>query len=385
MKKSDFSDPFEKARKEKGHGKINDQDDPVVMVLRHKDVKACAHNWQTFQSGATPGRIVVPSEVAIRDIRQIPFEVDPPMHGEYRQLMEGWFRRPFQSAYEEKLTQQIEAILDEMIQKDSLEVVTQFSLPLQSRALTLLLNVPFEESETFISWGVHVFRSDDNPLDNSKANVLFDYIDEQIEKAIANPNEDMYSTLLAADFQGRKLNIEEVKGAMILTFAGGRNTVINAITNTISYFAEHPESLERLRQEPKLVHKATEELLRYFSPLTHMGRVVTEDTQVCEHAIKKDTRISLCWASANRDASVFENPNEVVLDRKRNPHIAFGFSHHNCLGAHHARKIVKVLIKILSEKVESIEIKDAKEKIEEWGKFNRKVGFEKLNVKFNAR
>lgn len=382
MKKSNFPDPFEQARQEKGIGEMNDQDDPVVMVLRYKDVKAYAHNWETFQSGAIPGRIVVPSEVDIRDIRQIPFEVDPPLHKAYRDLMEDWFKRPFQSAYEAKLTAQIEALVEEVVNKESLEVVREFALPLQSNALTLLVNVPIEEATTWISWGTHVFRSDDNPLDNSKANVLFDYLDEQIEKAANNPSDDMYSLLLNVDFQGRKLTKEEIKGVMILTFAGGRDTIINAVTNTIAYFAEHPASLDRLRKEPKLIHKATEELVRYFSPLTHMGRVVTEDTSVCEHAIKNDTRISLCWASANRDASVFENPNEVILDRKRNPHVAFGFSHHQCLGAHHSRKILKVLIKVLTEKIQSIDIESCEEKIEEWGQFNRKVGFENLLVKF---
>lgn len=385
MKKSEFPDPFEKARLEKGYGEMNDQDDPVVMVLGHKEVKQCAHDWETFQSGAKPGRIVVPSEVNIRAIRQIPFEVDPPLHGEYRGLMEDWFRRPFLPAYEQQLTQQIQAIVSEMLDKDTVEIVTQFALPLQSRALTLLINVPYEESTTWISWGTHVFRSADNPLDHSKANVLFDYIDEQIEKAINAPGDDMYSTLLASEFQGRKLSKEEVKGAMILTFAGGRDTVINAITNTIAYFAAHPAALERIRLEPKLIHKATEELIRYFSPLTHMGRVVTKDTEVCEHAVKADSRISLCWASANRDATVFENPNEVVLDRKRNPHVAFGFSHHQCLGAHHSRKIMKVLISTLAEKVASIDVQDSKENMETWGAFHRKVGYDQLTVKFNAR
>jgi len=388
MKKSKFSDPFDKTRKTKGIGEIDDQNDPVVMILRHKDVKQCAHNWQTYQSGAKPGRIVVPSEVAIRDIRQIPFEVDPPLHGEYRQLVEDWFRRPFKPTYEAKLLEQIESLVDEILEKDSLEVVTQFALPLQSNALTLLVNVPEKEADTWISWGTHVFRSEDNPLDGSKADILYDYLDEQIEKASKTPGDDMYSLLLDAEFQGRKLTREEIKGVikgvMVLTFAGGRDTVINSVTNTIAYFAENKESLERIRQTPKLIHKATEELMRYFSPLTHIGRVVTEDTQICEHAVKTDSRISLCWAAANRDESVFENPNEIILDRKKNPHIAFGWSHHQCLGAHHARKIIKVLMSVLAEKVQSIDLLKAEENIEEWGAFNRKVGFEKLDVRFNA-
>jgi len=263
--------------------------------------------------------------------------------------------------------------------------VSEFALTLQSRALTLLLNIPFEEAQIWISWGIHVFRSEDNPLDGDKANILYNYIDDQIEKAIKKPSDDLYSTLLAADFQGRKLSKEEIKGILILTFAGGRDTVINAVTNTIAYFAEHPQSLERLHNEPEILGKAVEELVRYFSPLTHMGRVATGDTQVCEHAVKADSRISLCWASANRDASVFENPNEVILDRKMNPHVAFGFGTHNCLGAHHARQILKVLIKTLAEKVESIDILSHEDNMEEWGEINRKVGFESIEVKFNKK
>lgn len=384
MKKSKLQDPFEQARINKGYGEMNDQDDPVVMLLRHKDVRKSAHNYKTFISGATPGRIVVPSEVNIRDTRQVPFELDPPEHGKFRALVEPWFKRPLQPEYQEQLKEQIYSAINTVLSKDTVEVVNEFSLPIQSHALTLLLNIPFSEAETWISWGTHVFRSEETALDGDKAAILYDYIDEQIEHAIQHPGEDLYSVLLASEVDGRKLTKEEVKGVMVLTFAGGRDTVINAVTNSIAYFAEHPESLERLRNEPEIIGNAVEELMRYFSPLTQMGRVVTEDTYVCEHAIKADSRISLCWASANRDASVFERPNEIVLDRKINPHVSFGFSHHNCLGATHARQIMKTLIAALAEKVDSIEIVDYKENIEDLDEFQRKVGYEKIHVKFNC-
>lgn len=385
MKKSSLPDPFEKARLESGLGKMNDQDDPVTMLLRHKDVRKTAHNWKTFQSGAEPGRIVVPSEVNIRDTRQIPFEVDPPEHKDYRAIVEPWFRRPLQPEYEAKLTEIITNSVNEAIKIGTLEVVNSFSLPLQSRALTLLLNTPFSESETWISWGTHVFRSEGEALDGDKANILYNYIEEQIEEAINNPSENLYSKLLDSEFDGRKLNKEEVKGIMILTFAGGRDTVINTITNSIAYLAEHPKSLERLQKEPEIINNAVEELVRYFSPLTQMGRVVTEDTHVCEHAAKANTRVSLCWASANRDEKVFENPNEIILDRKVNPHVGFGFSHHNCLGATHARQIMRILLKTLSEKIQSIEILDYKENIEDLDEFKRKVGYDSIQVKFNPK
>jgi len=383
MEKSKLPDPFENARLKRGIAEVGNQNDPVQLLLRHKDVRKTAHNYKTFKSGAKPGRIVVPSEVNIRETRQIPFELDPPIHGVYRAAVEPWFKRALQSEYAEKLKVLIDALIEESLEKDSLEVIEEFALVLQSRALTLLLNIPYEESETWISWGTHVFRSEETALDGEKAKILYDYIDVQIDKALKNPGEDLYSVLLNTEVEGKKLTREEVKGVMVLTFAGGRDTVINTVTNAVAYLAEHQEALKRFRKEPEIIAKAVEEMIRYFSPLTQMGRVVTEDTQVCEHAIKANTRVSLCWASANRDASVFENPNEIVLDRQINPHVGFGFSHHNCLGAHHARQIMKVLLGTLAEKVAKIEIFDYKENIEDLDEFKRKVGYDYLKVKFH--
>lgn len=385
MNKSVLPDPFEQARLEKGFGEMNDQNDPVKILLRLKDVRKSAKNWKTFQSGGDEiGRIVVPSEVHIRNTRQIPFEVDPPKHAGYRDLVEPWFKRPLEQEYQDKLVQIVKNVIDDVLTKDAIEVVEDFSLVIQSRALTVLLNTPFEESKTWIDWGTHVFRSDESALDGDKANILYDYIDKEIDRAIANPTDDLYSKLITSEIEGRKLTKEEVKGVMILTFAGGRDTVINTITNSIAYFAEHPESLAKIKNEPEITGKAIEELIRYFAPLTHMGRVVTKDTEVCEHASKAQSRISLCWASANRDARTFENPNEVVIDRAINPHVSFGFGTHNCLGATHARTLMKVILTTLVNKIKTIDIIDHTDNIEDLGQFKRKVGFHELKVKFNA-
>lgn len=380
-----MSCPFAHAREEKGFGDMNDQDDPVKILLRLKDVRKSAKNWKTFQSGGEEvGRIVVPSEVHIRDIRQIPFEVDPPEHTDYRNLVEPWFKRPNDEAYQEKLREIVNVVLDDVVKKEATEVVSEFSLVIQSRALTVLLNTPFEESKTWIDWGTHVFRSEESHLDADKANILYDYIDKEIDRAAENPSGDLYSVLLDSEVDGRKLTKEEVKGVMILTFAGGRDTVINAITNSMAYFAEHPESLARIKEDPEMINMAIEELIRYYAPLTHMGRVVTEDTQVCEQDIKAQSRVSLCWASANRDEKIFKDAEEVVLDRKINPHVSFGFGTHNCLGATHARALLRIILSEMVQKIQSIDILECEENIEDLDEFKRKVGFNSLKVKFNA-
>jgi len=384
MKKSDFPDVFGEARNAKGVGQYNDQGDPVSMLLRLKDVRKTAKDFKTFRSqGERPGHIVVPHEMDIAQVRQIPFEVDPPMHKIYRDLVEPWFKRPDQPEYREQLEKIIVDCLKEAITLNQVEVVEEFALRLQSRALTLLLNMPYEESDLWISWGTHVFRSEESDVDKDKANILYDYIDKHIERASNNPTDDLFSVLLNAEVEGRKMTKEEVKGVIVLTFAGGRDTVINAITNTISYLGDHSEALQKIKANPDMIPHAVEELVRYFSPLTHLGRIVDEDVEVCEHAAKMGSRVSLCWASANRDENTFENPNEVDLERKMNPHVGFGFGIHKCLGATHARQILKTLLFVLSNNVSSIELIDAEDKMEDWDEFQRKIGFEKLIARFN--
>lgn len=385
MKVSEFTCPFAQRRADDGIGYMDDQNDHVSMLLKLKDVRKAAHNWQTFQSAAVPGRIVIPSEVDIRTIRQIPFELDPPQHTSFRALVEPWFKRPLEQEYQMRLNQIVSKVIDTALSKpNSVDVVSEFALPLQSRALTLLLNEPFEESEVWIAWGTHVFRSEGEALDADKANILYEYIDVQIEKALQAPSNNLYSVLLDSQVDGKKLSKEEVKGILILTFAGGRDTVINAVTNTIAYFADYPDDLTRLKTEPNLVNTAVEELLRYFSPLTQMGRVVTQDADFAGKTHMENTRISLCWASANRDEKTFEKANEVMLDRKLNPHVAFGFSHHSCLGATHARLILRTLVTQLANRVCAVDVQAAAQNIEELGEFKRKVGFNELHVKFKA-
>jgi cytochrome P450 len=380
-----FPDAFAQNRKETGIGYMNDQDDPVNMILRLKDLRKAAHNFATFQSGSTPGRIVIPSEVNIRDTRQIPFELDPPTHGPYRALLNPWFKRPLEESYQTKLQAIIDETITDAFSTEKIDVVSQFALPLQSKALTLLLNTSMSNAQTWIDWGTHVFRSESSSLDGDKANILYDYIDAEIEKAIDTPSDSLYSVLLNSEVDGKKMSKEEVKGVMILTFAGGRDTVINAVTNTIAYFSENISDLQRIANEPEIVNRAVEELVRYFAPLTQMGRVATTDATVCEHAIKADSRVSLCWASANRDENVFANANKVDFDRKVNPHVSFGFSHHNCLGATHARQILRQLVLTLANRVKEFEVLSADENIEQLGDFTRKVGFNQLEMRFIAQ
>jgi len=371
-------DPFKKYRQAKGVLPTKFDNEPTPMLLKSKDVRDAAKDWPTFTSD-TPFRVPIPSEENVRSVRQLPIETDPPQHTEYRKLVEPFFRRPAKPEFKEKIERLVGELLCKAAQAENAEIVREFALPLQSRALTYLLNVPEEEAEEWISWGTHVFR--DGEDGESKGAALERYIHKQFDRAAENPGDDFFSALAQAKFQGRPLTREEMVGFANLTFAGGRDTVINTVSSIIAFVAEDPKLLERLKADQKSVMTASEEFVRVVSPLTHIGRTCAKDAAVQGHAIPKGQRVSLCWASANYDETVFEAPEELRIDRKPNPHVAYGSGPHNCLGALHARLIVRTLLSQLCQFVEKIEIIEAVDNVEREEDYERKVGYERLVAK----
>ena len=372
------SDPFKNARKEKSILTCPFQGEEIPMILRHADVRAACKDWETFSSDA-PFRVPIPSEEDLRTMRQLPIEVNPPEHKEYRKLIDSFFKRPKLPEFFKMVEQLTERLLDEASSQDSIEVVRDFALPLQSHALTYLLDVPETEAETWISWGIHVFHDPDSDEEDIG---LEPYLHQQFDKAEANPGDDFFSALTKATYQDRPLTRDEMMGFANLVFAGGRDTVIHTITGIIAYFAEHPEALTALREEPKKITHAVEEFFRVISPITHLGRVCPETTDVHGVTVPPDGRVSLCWSSANRDEEVFENPHEVQLDRKPNPHVAFGFGTHLCLGAAHARLLARTLINALAQRSAKLTILDAVPHIENQATYTRANGYDSLTVRF---
>src|SRR5262245_37050467 len=201
MKK--VSDPFREARNRNGVLECEFQGEKVQMILRHEDVRKAAKDWKTFSSNA-PFRVPIPSEEDVRTMRQLPVEIDPPEHTDYRKIVEPFFLR----AKDPAVIAQVEALFDEMLASalrcESIEVVREFALPIQSRSLAYLLNVPESEAALWISWGTHVFRDG-----GSKGAALEAYLHRQFDRAAAADGTrapaDFFSALSRATFRGRPL------------------------------------------------------------------------------------------------------------------------------------------------------------------------------------
>jgi cytochrome P450 len=354
----------------------------IPMILRHAEVRAAARDWRKFSSDA-PQRVPIPSEENVRSVRQLPIETDPPLHGDYRALVEPFFLR----AKDPAMAVRIEALVDELlaaaVARDAVEVVREFALPLQSRALAHLLNVPEGEAAVWIGWGTHVFR--DGGDGRARGSALDDYLNARFDAASRAPGEDFFSALTRAEFQGRPLTRAEMLGFANLTFAGGRDTIIQMVASILHYVARRAEALAWLREDPARVTHAVEEFLRVFTPLTHIGRVCPVDTQVGPARVPAGDRVSLCWAAANRDETVFADADKILLERKPNPHVAFGFGPHLCLGAPHARLLLRTLLARGAARLCGLTVVEAAPHVEREADYERTNGFDVLRLRFLPR
>ena len=375
---SDFVDPFATKRRHDGlvDGSVGGQD--FKMVLRYADLKNVCKDWSTYSSDA-PFRVPIPSEEDVRSVRQLPIETNPPDHTEYRSLVRGPFSRDTSMAIESEVANIVGDLLDSAIVDGKLEVVRGFALPIQSRSLAFMLGRPQSEADHWISWGTHVFR-DLEASSTGSAQSLDAYLEEAIDAAIADPGSDFFGLLVRSEFKGRQLTRDEILGFANLAFAGGRDTVIHLIANSIHYLATNQSAFDELRGDPSLIKSATEEFLRFFSPITPIGRVVAKEAELLGRQVHVDETVSICFASANRDEFVFDRPDQVILDRRPNRHVAFGHGPHTCLGAPHTRMILSTVLERLVGRVSRLVVLEATQKVEDLGELDRVVSFDPLWV-----
>ncbi len=353
----------------------------IPLILRHRDVRAAAKDWETFSSDA-PFRVPIPSEEKVRRVRQIPIELDPPQHAAYRKLIEPWFLRPTRPDYVAKLDGLVARMIAELCEQSEVDVANHFALPMQSRALAILLAMPECEAERWIEWGNSLYREGDG---EAKGKQLDDYYRAQIERARSEPEaEDFFAFLTRLEIDGKPLSDDELAGIANLTFAGGRDTVINAISELVAIVAQRPDLTEQVAAQPSAIHSAVEELVRWVSPLSFIGRVCPDGARIKNHEVPRDGRVGLCWLSANYDEGVFANPEEFRPDRKPNPHMGFGSGRHACLGAAHARALLRVLFARLAPIGSQMQLLEMEPAMEQIGTVRRRLGYKNLTVRVSS-
>ena len=185
--------------------------------------------------------------------------------------------------------------------------------------------------------------TDDEEARTPKEEHLDDYLDRHIADHAARPRDDLISFLLDVEIEGEKLAPEHVRGTIVLLLIAGIDTTWSAIGAALWHLAAHAEDRHRLAAQPELIDIAVEELLRAYAPVT-MARIVAKDVEVGGCPMAEGDWVLLPFPAANRDPEVFEDADQVVLDRAVNRHTSFGLGIHRCLGSNLARMELKVAV-----------------------------------------
>ena len=350
-------DPFKSDRRTSGVVEQELFGERFVALLRWRDVRQAARDYATFDSGHQ-GRVPTPEETGIRTFRQLPIETNPPEHTLWRHLVQPYFRRPMQDGPQTEMQAIVDAAVQVALSEEGFDVPSDFALPIQSKCLAVLLDCDREIAHEWMSWGMHAFRTN-GQTDPVKAGRFLDFIDRMLAAGEEKDDQGLFTYLSTATCDGRRLTQDEKRGICHLALSGGRDTVVNSITGAVFIAAASPGMLQGLRDEPRLVDTAAEEMFRVLSPLPQIARVCPTGFRQGALEVPPNHRAGLCWSSANRDEDVFEDPEHVRLDRTPNPHVAFGAGAHTCLGAPMARLIMRRLLSSLGAQVDEIEIQHA--------------------------
>ncbi len=270
---------------------------------------------------------------------------DPPAHTRLRRLMSPWFgARGF-----EPLRPRVQEIVDELIdgvaESGATDLVRDVAFPLPVAVIGEIMGVPPSDVELFKAWSdelaVFVGRASGTPGKLARAQdavrEMEAYFRDLIAARRARPRDDVVSRLIAAEERGSILSEDELTANCVLLLFAGHETTTNLIANGVLALLRHPAELRRLRAEPALTVSAVDELLRYDGPGGAAARVVKQPLEIGGQRLAAGERVFLMVNAANRDPRRFESPERLDLGRDPNPHLAFGFGIHFCLGAPLAR------------------------------------------------
>jgi len=194
---------------------------------------------------------------------------------------------------------------------------------------------------------------------------LYAYASALFEAKRIDPHEDLMSVLTEVDLDGEKLNSIELELFFLLLTVAGNETTRNLISGGMAAFFDHPDQWEMLRNDRSLLHSATEEMLRYVSPVMNFRRQTTSTFELGDQHIEEDTKVVFFHISANRDEAVFENPQTFDITRDPNPHMAFGAGGpHFCLGANLARMEIRVMFEHLLDRMPDIALDGEVERLQ---------------------
>lgn len=333
---------------------------PSVYISRYEDVCWALRHPEYFTSE--------PGALSLGEQPLIPLQVDPPVHAGYRRMLNPSFVPREMDKLEPAVRTLARQLVDGFASRGECDLHEELATPLPSGIFLTLMGLPMSDLPVFLRWRDDTIRPKVPRNDVEAANrvraeashAITEYFRQGIADRRTNPDDGLLSQVIHGVMGGKPLRETELLGFAHLLLIAGLDTVTATLDCMVAYFAAHPEHRRRIVEQPETIPAAIEELLRHETPVTVVVRTVKQDLELSGVELKAGDYVTLVLGAANADEAEFGDT-AVDFDRDPNRHLAFGASHHLCLGAHLARLELRVALEELHARIPDYRIAEGTE------------------------
>jgi cytochrome P450 family 142 subfamily A polypeptide 1 len=370
-----YDDPWEAYRWLRHNSPIHwDAKNELWVISKHADVCHISRHQELYSAanGVRP-RVPVPMSI---------ISMDDPEHTRQRRLINRGFTPAKVRTLTDHIRELANEIIDEVADRGQVDFVEEFAIHVPLIVIAELMGLDPAQRSKLYKWSDAMMAGDaatdpEDPALQGAAEAFGEYAvmcSELIEQRRARPEDDLISVLTQAFDEGalareasgvaegavvqvdQPLTDDELIMFLVLIVVAGNETTRNALTGGLLAFSQFPEQKQRVIDDPSLWDTAVDELIRFVSPVISFSRTVTEDHTYNGVDLKAGQTVFMLYQSANRDEDVFDRPDELIVDRNPNPHVAFGIGTHYCLGANLARAEVRVVFEELFKRLGDIQV-----------------------------
>lgn len=301
-----------------------------------------------------PGAFTSRDIVQLGNVRPlIPLSVDPPEHKKYRRILDPLFAPKRMDEIEDDVASRVNHFIDAFIDRGSCNFTEELAVPFPSAVFLGLMGLPWEELDTLLRLKDGIMRPGGGGLSPDEelqfradtGTEIYAYFNAILDERQRRPEEDILTGFLGAEVDGERLTREEILDICFLFLIAGLDTVTDSLTCFFAYLSRHPEHRQQIVENPSVIPKAVEEMLRWETPVAGTARLATADSVVTGCPVAAGNIVFVSIGAANVDPNEFEDAMDVRFDREVNRHLAFGGGVHRCLGSHLARRELRIALR----------------------------------------
>jgi cytochrome P450 len=301
------------------------------VAVRYEDCYKILQDWEHFSSNPTP-------EASERLAGDLVITLDPPRQQQFRKVLNPYFSPARMKALTPQIRDETDYLIDDFIDEGRGDLAQVAWRQPGIVFFKYLFGLPIDDVPLCIDLTDGGLNGDTEEARGAAWGGLYQHLHDAITaRTTQPPKDDMIDVLLNAEIDGERLQFGDIVGNAMLLVQAGLETTASAMSFAFHYLATHPEERDRLIEDPELRPRAIEEFLRFSGSIHGIPRTVTREVELSGHTFCPGESVIVNYASANRDAGQFPDPDRCILDRKSNRHLGFGAGVHRCLGSNLAR------------------------------------------------